>query len=44
MANYQHTEPVSVSPSILRLSVWQRLAAVSVLIALIWAAVYWTIG
>jgi hypothetical protein len=44
MAHVHHTEPVSVSPSILRLSVWQRLATVSVLIALIWVAVYWTIG
>ena len=33
--------PVSISPSILRLSVVERLMAVSVLIALLWAAVYW---
>jgi hypothetical protein len=44
MALHDRSERVSVSPSILRLSVWQRLAAVSVLIVLIWAAVYGTIG
>jgi hypothetical protein len=44
MADHHHSEPISVSPSILRLSVSQRLLAVSVLIALIWTAVYWTIG
>jgi hypothetical protein len=33
--------PVSVFPSILRLSAWERLAAVAVLIAALWAAVYW---
>jgi hypothetical protein len=44
MALHDHSEPVSASPSILRLSIWQRLAAVSVLIVLIWAAVYGTIG
>jgi hypothetical protein len=33
--------PATVAPSILRLSAFQRLAFVSVLIALIWAAVYW---
>ena len=33
--------PAVVAPSILRLSAIERLAFVSVLIALIWAAVYW---
>jgi hypothetical protein len=33
-------QPVSVSPSILRLSAWERLAAVAVLIAALWAAVH----
>ena len=28
-------------PSLLRLSVWQRLGVAGVLIALIWLAVYW---
>ena len=32
--------PASIAPSILRLSAAQRLAAVSVLIVAIWAAVY----
>ncbi|WP_157699612.1 hypothetical protein [Pseudorhodoplanes sinuspersici] len=33
--------PAAVAPSILRLSVLERLAFATVLIALIWAAVYW---
>jgi hypothetical protein len=33
--------PASVAPSILRLSAPERLMAVSVLIAALWAAVYW---
>lgn len=33
--------PAAVAASILRLSVVERLAVVSVLIALIWAAVFW---
>jgi hypothetical protein len=44
MAHDHYSPPITVSPSILRLSVWQRLAAVSVLIGLIWMTVYWTIG
>jgi hypothetical protein len=36
--------PATVSLSILRLSAWQRLAAAAVLIALLWAAVHWTIS
>jgi hypothetical protein len=44
MANHHHSEPLTVAPSILRLSLWQRIAVVSLLIVLIWATVYWTIG
>jgi hypothetical protein len=33
--------PTSVHPSILRLSVLERLAASAVVIALIWAAAFW---
>ena len=33
--------PVSVAPSILRMSVWERLAAVSVVIVLLWVVVEW---
>jgi hypothetical protein len=40
-AGHHHAEPVSIAPSILRLSVLERLAAVSIVIALLWAAVYW---
>jgi len=36
-------EPATVSLSILRLSAWERLAVVAVLIALLWAAVHWAI-
>ena len=34
-------EPATISPSILRMSAWERLAAVAVVIALLWAAVHW---
>jgi hypothetical protein len=37
-------EAATVSLSILRLSAWERLAAVAVLIALMWGAVYWAIA
>jgi hypothetical protein len=33
--------PVSAQPSILRLSVLERLAAAAGMIALMWAAVFW---
>jgi len=34
-------EPATISPSILRMSAWERLAAVAVVIAMLWAAMYW---
>ncbi len=37
----RHIEPVSAAASILRLSVWQRLSAVMMMIAVLWATVYW---
>jgi hypothetical protein len=37
-------EPATISPSILRLSAWQRLAGVAVVIAVLWGAVYWVIS
>jgi len=36
--------PVTVKPSILRLSAWERLGFVAVVIAGLWAAVYWAIS
>ena len=36
--------PASISPSILRLSAVERLAAAGVLIVLIWAAVLWAMA
>ena len=33
--------PASISPSILRLSAAQRLAAAGAVIAIIWAAAFW---
>jgi hypothetical protein len=36
--------PVSVSPSILRLSAWQRLAAVAIVIGALWVAVHWAMS
>ena len=38
---HRHAVEVTVSPSILRLSAWQRLAAVSVLVLALWGAVLW---
>jgi hypothetical protein len=39
-----HAEPVSIAPSILRLSATQRIAAVGVVIAALWAAVFWAMS
>jgi hypothetical protein len=36
--------PASISPSILRMSAIERLAAAAVVIALIWAAVFWAMA
>ena len=36
--------PASISPSILRLSAIERLAAAGVVIVLIWAAVFWAMA
>ena len=35
--------PAAIAPSILRLSVFERLVVVSALIAAIWAAVFWAL-
>jgi hypothetical protein len=35
---------VTVTPSILRMSVWERLGAVSGIILLLWAVVYWAMS
>jgi hypothetical protein len=36
--------PATIAPSILRLSAWQRLAGVAVVIAVLWGAVHWAIA
>ena len=36
--------PAAISPSILRLSAWERLAAVGLVIAALWAAVLWAMS
>jgi hypothetical protein len=36
--------PVAVSLSLLRLSVWERLAVAAVMIAVLWGAVFWAIS
>jgi hypothetical protein len=36
--------PAAISPSILRLSAAERLAAAGVLIAVIWAVVFWAMA
>lgn len=33
--------PAALSPSMLRLSAFQRLAGAAILVALVWAAVFW---
>jgi hypothetical protein len=38
---HQHPHPVVISPSILRMSVLQRLAIAAGVIVVIWAAVFW---
>ncbi len=42
--DHPSAERVSISPSILRLSARDRLAAVAVVIVAIWAAVYWAMS
>jgi hypothetical protein len=36
--------PASVSPSILRLSAWERLSVAAVIIVVLWGAVAWAIS
>jgi hypothetical protein len=40
---HQHLQP-TVSGSILRLSVWQRLVGAAALSAVIWAATWWAMA
>jgi hypothetical protein len=40
----RRVEPVSVSPSILRMSAVERLIAVAVVIAALWVAVRWAVS
>jgi hypothetical protein len=49
MSHHSHApgqphERASVSPSILRLSAAERLAAVAVVIAVLWGAVFWAMA
>ena len=41
---HRRAEPASVSPSILRMSAVERLGAVAVVIAALWAAVHWAVS
>jgi hypothetical protein len=36
--------PATVAPSILRLSAWERLSMVAVVIVVVWAAVFWAMS
>ena len=38
---HTHPHPVVISPSILRMSVWQRLVIAAGVIVVIWAALFW---
>jgi hypothetical protein len=40
----RRAEPVSVSPSILRMSAAERLGVVAVVVAALWAAVHWAVS
>jgi hypothetical protein len=48
LLSYHHhapgAHPVTVPPSILRLSAWERLAFVAVVVACLWAAVLWAMA
>jgi hypothetical protein len=47
MAHHHHepgAHPVTISPSILRLSAWERLAVVAVIVAALWGAVHWAMS
>jgi hypothetical protein len=49
MTHHQHPvghrhQPASVSPSILRLSAWERLGAAAILIGVLWVAVHWAMS
>jgi len=44
LAAPRHAEPATVSPSILRMSAFERLAVVAVVIVALWAAVHWAIS
>jgi hypothetical protein len=41
---HHHPHRIDVSPSILRLSAVQRLAAAGVVIALLWGAILWAMA
>jgi hypothetical protein len=41
MSTQPHQHPITASPSILRLSVWRRLGAAALVVALLWGAVLW---
>jgi hypothetical protein len=41
---HHHPHRVAVSPSILRLSAAERLAAAAGAIAVLWAAIYWAMS
>lgn len=41
---HHHTFSPSISPSILRLSVWQRLTAAVLLVAGLWGVIYWAMA
>jgi hypothetical protein len=42
--HHHHPHTTKISPSILRLSASERLAAAAVMIAVLWAAIYWAMS
>jgi hypothetical protein len=41
---HHHPHRTEVTPSILRLSAWERLAGAAVVIAFLWAAIFWAMA
>jgi hypothetical protein len=41
---HHHPHRTEVTPSILRLSAWERLAGAAIVIAGLWAAIFWAMA
>ena len=41
---HHHPHRTEVTPSILRFSVWERLIGAVIVVAILWAAIFWAIA